>query len=237
MPKQPSETLLAVNEAFGPTFQGEGPSMGRLAVFLRLAMCNLKCTWCDTKYTWDWEHHSKVEETHLRTLQAVKDDISDHSFGASLLVITGGEPLLQKRALAELLINGVTWDVEIETNGTIAPLGVGFEEIKYNVSPKLANSGNSISKRYNYDVLEEFAALDERARFKFVCKSLEDLSEVKALVASVGIQHDQVWIMPEGTDAYQLAYTGSLLAEEVLSNRWNLTTRLHVQLWSNTRGK
>ena len=45
--------LLEVSEIFGLTIQGEGPSVGRRAVFLRLRRCNLACDWCDTRYTWD----------------------------------------------------------------------------------------------------------------------------------------------------------------------------------------
>src|SRR5690606_2170027 len=43
---------LNVNEIFGITIQGEGPSMGRPCAFVRLFQCNLQCTWCDTPYTW-----------------------------------------------------------------------------------------------------------------------------------------------------------------------------------------
>ena len=44
---------LVVAEIFGPTWQGEGPSAGQVAAFVRLGLCNLTCAWCDTAYTWD----------------------------------------------------------------------------------------------------------------------------------------------------------------------------------------
>ena len=44
------------------SLQGEGPTLGTPSVFLRLATCNLACRWCDTKYTWDWEHHDYGQE-------------------------------------------------------------------------------------------------------------------------------------------------------------------------------
>src|SRR4029450_7825218 len=53
---------LVVSEVFGPTFQGEGPSVGRRAGFVRLGRCNLDCSWCDTPYTWDWERHDPAVE-------------------------------------------------------------------------------------------------------------------------------------------------------------------------------
>ena len=55
--------LLNVNEIFGPTIQGEGPHTGRLVGFLRLAGCNLACSWCDTPYSWDWTKYDKAEES------------------------------------------------------------------------------------------------------------------------------------------------------------------------------
>ena len=39
------------------SIQGEGANVGKPAVFLRMGLCNLKCSWCDTKYTWDWEEY------------------------------------------------------------------------------------------------------------------------------------------------------------------------------------
>ena len=47
---------MQVNEIF-KSIQGEGPNFGKPAIFLRTAQCNLKCTWCDTKYTWDWKNY------------------------------------------------------------------------------------------------------------------------------------------------------------------------------------
>ena len=51
-----SDSGLIVSEIFGPTIQGEGPFSGRRAFFLRLGICNLRCTFCDSKFTWDWEN-------------------------------------------------------------------------------------------------------------------------------------------------------------------------------------
>ena len=47
---------LKLSEIF-ESIQGEGPTAGEPCVFLRLAMCNLHCRWCDTKYTWDWKKY------------------------------------------------------------------------------------------------------------------------------------------------------------------------------------
>jgi len=43
------------------SIQGEGVNSGVIAVFLRLAFCNLRGSWCDTKYSWDWQHYDKTD--------------------------------------------------------------------------------------------------------------------------------------------------------------------------------
>lgn len=234
---------LAVNEYFGPTVQGEGPSLGKRAVFLRLAMCNLKCSWCDTKFTWDWQgefgkKYEKSNEVHLREVEDVWNDLS--ALGdVPLLVITGGEPLLQQNALiyGSEDYGWPTEEIEFETNGTVAPhlSLLRDERVSFNVSPKLENSGNPLEKRFKPRVLDELAS-STRARFKFVVVTEEDLKEVDLLVRTIGIESNNVWIMPEGTTAYTISSRTAGLAEEVIRRGYNLTTRLHVLVWGDKRG-
>ena len=92
---EPSADVLYVADVFGPTFQGEGPSTGRLALFVRLGGCNLHCTWCDTGYTWDaarWDLREQIRPVRWQRLverlaAAVPPGV------VPLLVVTGGEPL------------------------------------------------------------------------------------------------------------------------------------------------
>ena len=76
------------------SIQGEGVFAGTPCIFIRLASCNLSCNWCDTKYTWDWKNYEYAD--HVITLN--DDDIyliiKEHNL--KHVVITGGEPLLQK---------------------------------------------------------------------------------------------------------------------------------------------
>jgi len=83
------------------SLQGEGPTIGTATVFLRLATCNLACTWCDTKYTWDWDHYRYDDEVISMETSSVRDSIL--AFDCPHLVITGGEPLLQQRDLTGLV--------------------------------------------------------------------------------------------------------------------------------------
>ena len=112
---------LTVSELFGPTVQGEGPSAGRLASFARLSGCPLACRWCDTPWTWDWTRYNRTAEQHPMTVSEVTAWAENQP--ARLIVITGGEPLIQARQLAELVpaADALGKVVEIETSGIITP--------------------------------------------------------------------------------------------------------------------
>lgn len=229
-----TDPSLVVAEVFGPTVQGEGPSTGRAAAFVRLGRCNLACRWCDTPYTWDWAHHDPAEEL---TTMAVADVVAAvEAMGAGLLVVTGGEPLLQQRHLPPLLeaARARGWEVEVETAGTVAPTAAvaGLVD-RFNVSPKLANSGMALERRYRPDVLRAFRA-GGRAAFKFVVADPAELPEVEAMVAECGLA--PVWVMPEGTDEGTVLARMRALAPHVVARGWNLTTRLQILLWGAERG-
>ena len=82
------------------SIQGEGVTAGTPSVFLRLSTCNLACTWCDTRYTWDWDNHDYDREVVALDAEDVEQRIL--GFRCPHLVITGGEPLIQQKALAPL---------------------------------------------------------------------------------------------------------------------------------------
>ena len=92
---------LVVSEVFGPTLQGEGPSAGQRAGFVRLGRCSLSCSWCDTPYSWDWKRYDPAVE--LRELPVGEVAASIRAMDVPMVVVTGGEPLLQQRAIVELL--------------------------------------------------------------------------------------------------------------------------------------
>jgi 7-carboxy-7-deazaguanine synthase len=225
---------LVVSEVFGPTWQGEGPSLGRRAGFVRLGRCNLACTFCDTPYTWRWSDHDPAVELTTRPVDDVLRELE--AMDVPIVVVTGGEPLLQQSHLPALLrplrARGV--ETEIETAGTLAPTPeVAALVTRFNVSPKLANSGNERERREKPDVLRAFEATG-RAAFKFVAVDAGDLDEIQAIVDACGLT--DVWVMPEGTDAETLVQRSRALVEPVLARGWNLTTRLHVLLWGDRRG-
>jgi 7-cyano-7-deazaguanosine (preQ0) biosynthesis protein QueE len=229
----PPDTLV-VSEVFGPTWQGEGPSLGRRAGFVRLGRCNLACTFCDTPYTWRWSDHDPAVELRTATVEDILTELL--VMDVPLVVVTGGEPLLQQSHLPPLLrpLRERGIEIEIETAGTLAPSADVVELVtRFNVSPKLANSGNEADRRLRPEVLRAFEA-SGRATFKFVAVDAFDLEEIREIVEDNALT--DVWVMPEGTDADTIVTRSRALIEPVLDRGWNLTTRLHVLLWGDRRG-
>jgi organic radical activating enzyme len=226
---------LALSELFA-SIQGEGPSAGRPCLFLRLAYCNLRCAWCDTKYTWDFEHYRFEDEVRFETVAGVLERIQRAA--PPRLVVTGGEPLLQSRAL-EALFAALPPDlpIELETNGTRAPSPALFERVtQWNVSPKLANSGDREEKRLDLAVLGRFAA-SERAFLKLVLAGPDELPEAEALIAACGWQRERVLLMPQASTRAELLARGALVRAAALTRGLGFSPRLHVEQWDGVRGK
>lgn len=230
------------------SLQGEGPSQGRPCAFVRLSRCNLACHWCDTPYTWHFSGDNRPHrgsETYDRATNQVtlpEEDVAARiaALGQNRLVVTGGEPLLQGAALAKMvghlqaLLPGLT--VEVETNGTVAPHPALDPLIaQYNVSPKLAHSGNPADLALPADRLQAWAA-DPRAAFKFVVAQPADVAEATALADRHGIARNRVWLMAEGTDQATLELREAWLAPLCLDGGMALSKRLHIQLFGDTRG-
>lgn len=130
---------LHVHSIF-PTIQGEGPFAGSPAIFVRLAGCNLQCTFCDTDYTSTRQTLAPTEISYLiRQLRRADS--------RALVVITGGEPFRQNLEPLTTLLLGLGYRVQIETNGTLfQPLD---ERIVIVCSPKTGRINYDMSKRAN----------------------------------------------------------------------------------------
>ena len=230
------------------SLQGEGPSIGRPSTFVRLSRCNLACQWCDTAYTWRFEGDNRPHRDHAayerQANQLTMDEDAVAQAIAALppdrLVITGGEPLLQGAALARMVaaLNAVRpgMHIEIETNGTVAPHPTLDPLVhQYNVSPKLAHSGNPADLALVPERLAAWA-VDPRAFFKFVVAEPADLDEVLALQQCHAIPGERLFLMPEGRSSDVLRTRSTWLGETCARNGLRFTDRLHIHLWGDTRG-
>ena len=212
------------------SFQGEPQSQGKPAYFIRFPGCNLKCGFCDTLYASRVTKGKKVDLSHLYA-EILKTN-------CKLIVITGGEPLLKKKEILELhRYLPEDYIFEIETNGTQYPLtfvGGKKREIRYNVSPKLSSSGNTLKTRFQPLVLKSL--LNKQSILKFVVKNLTDLKEVDGIVKVIGIPKSLVWIMPEGKRDSQVRKHALKYVNKIKEKGYSLTSRLHIWLYGQKRG-
>lgn len=218
-------------------------------MFIRLAGCNLECTWCDTPYTWVYsdakalKHQSgvkydKATESRPMTVDDILEEVQRLYSKPTLVVISGGEPLMQGQQLIPLVaeLHRSYYDVHIETAGTIKPpTDLASLVDQFNVSPKLYHSGNLYSKRIKHGVLFWFASF-RNSHFKFVLREPDDFFEVDKIVDECGISSGQVMVMPEGTSIEQNIGKARRIAEGALERGYGLSMRLHILLWDDRRG-
>ena len=129
--------FLEVQEIFA-TIQGEGPYAGRPAIFIRLGGCNLQCSFCDTEF--DSPKIINLPEIIENVIELSKN--SKQKAVRNLVVITGGEPMLQPISKLCNKLLKLKFQIQIETNGTL--MRKLPKAVKIVCSPK-----NSHGKYYN----------------------------------------------------------------------------------------
>ena len=245
--------MIKISEIFGPTVQGEGAAAGRHCMFVRVALCNLECHWCDTDYTWAFTerkaslhrngvvHDMKANLRNMNAGDIILElcDFWDVMLKPTIVVISGGEPLVQSDALGPLAYTLTEHgnEVHVETAGTLVPTTFLDSFVtQYNVSPKLENSHNSLDKRYVPVALNFFAG-DDRAWFKFVITHPDDFEEVDFIVSQHNINRRRIMVMPEGVTIDDNIDTARMIVDQAVTRGWGLTFRSHILLWKDTRGK
>lgn len=160
------------------TVEGEGTRAGFPTIFVRLYGCNLRCTWCDTKYSYA-PHEPEMTLSIAEIVERVQ------GFKARHICLTGGEPLLygdRSAALIEALagLDRIV-DVHIETNGAIdlTPFieRISNPKVRYILDYKLKGSGENEKM-----VTKHFQLLRPQDEWKFVIGSEEDFTEAQAVL-------------------------------------------------------
>jgi organic radical activating enzyme len=111
MPRPPT---LKTIEIFA-SVQGEGLRQGEPTIFVRLAGCNLRCGFCDTKKAWRGGRERPVREIVDEALKLKKD------YPTTWVCLTGGEPLAQNVRPLIVRLHDAGFRVQVETNGTFPP--------------------------------------------------------------------------------------------------------------------
>lgn len=211
--------MLKINEIFY-SIQGETTYVGLPTVFVRLTACNLRCTYCDTKYSY--------YEGDMKTQESLIEEIASHK--AQYVCITGGEPLLQKEVhplMKELCDRG--YKLSLETSGSKTIKDVD-PRVKIILDVKTPDSGAADSF-----LMENIALSTSSTEYKFVICSEKDLEWSENFCR----QHN---LFEKFVVLYSPSYgqvTEVWLAEKILQNNSSarLQLQLHKYIWSaETRG-
>lgn len=226
-----TESNLVVSESFY-SIQGEGQTVGIPAIFLRLAGCNLDCTWCDSVEVWK-------KGTKTPFSEVLSDEWVDRLREGAHLIFTGGEPMLHEKKIVEYLdwfYSQYTFTpiIEVETNGTILPSAKLQTLVKYwNVAPKLKNSNEPWDKRMNEIAIKHFNRIDNSI-FKFVIANRSEFAEILQDWGMIDMK--KVYLMPQGDSKAELVKTYPRIAELAVDMGVRFSPRLHINIWNQKTG-
>ena len=212
---------MKISEIFY-SIEGEGIEIGRPEIFIRLAECNLRCAWCDTKYALENGKEMSIEETVQEISRYLCKSVS----------ITGGEPLLQKEELLEFVqrLKKLNYWIQMNTNGTIFDGGIFRLVNLITMDCKCPSSG----MKSDLKVLEKTHELfKHKTQFKFIISNEEDYEYAKKVVFSFLREHSTTVFQPEWNSR---KFTRKLVD---LVKKDNLNVRIIIQqqkvIWSIKR--
>jgi 7-carboxy-7-deazaguanine synthase len=265
---QKLEELPDTGIALPGTVQGEGKMAGIPVLFIRTSGCNLRCAWsnpdgsvqiCDTPYSsFDTRNAVEIE------IGLIIDTILANRGNIRHLVISGGEPYLQRKGLGELtsvvkLKTGM--HITVETNATIFDEEASKSIDFFSLSPKLRNSlptpkklatagfrhlddleGLHLKRCLQPIVMQQF--LDyvtenpaKEFQLKFVVAAPFDSLEIEEVLKNLkGWSPEDILIMPAGRNEAELIQTIPVALEMSLRNGWRYCPRLHIQLFGDKPG-
>ena len=208
---------MKVNEIFY-SLQGEGKWTGLSNIFIRTTGCNLRCSYCDTKYAYEEGSEISVEE--------IVNEIQ--KFPCKYVCITGGEPLLQDEIMdliENLLMRG--YRICLETNGSVnIEKIVGKESLIVSLDIKCPSS-----KMHEKMELNNLFYLTKNDQLKFVIKNKGDYNYAKSIIGEYKPQSTIFFQPVWGTNPKELS---SWILNDNLNVRLGL--QLHKVIWGDKRG-
>lgn len=204
--------MLRITEIFF-SIQGESSHVGRPCVFVRLTGCNLRCTWCDSEYTFTGGERMPIEDVIARV----------KGYGCKLVEITGGEPLAQAEVfpLIERLCDD-GFEVLIETSGSIDITPVDTRA-KLILDVKCPGSGEAEKNRWSN--LDELRPHDE---VKFVIADRADYEWAKGVIEERRLDRWTVLLSPVWGRMDMKALAEWMLADRLPAR---FQTQLHKHIW------
>ena len=211
---------MIINEIFG-SIDGEARRAGELATFVRTNLCNLKCSWCDSKYTWGGETGKDM------TIPEIVFKCKE--LGNRNITFTGGEPLIQKDS--DKLVSALSdagFDVSIETNGSVKwsdrPWFVSGDPNVWVCADFKARSSGEKEKMLP---MEEFATLRDNDVLKFVVGSRQELEDAYEVYQAIRKQGSNCYL-------YLSPVFGMIEPKEIVEfmqeKKWQDKVRAQLQL-------
>jgi 7-carboxy-7-deazaguanine synthase len=205
--------MLKINEIFY-SIQGESSNAGMPCVFVRLTYCNLRCSYCDTKYAFYEGSDASIESV----IEEVK------KYNCNLVEITGGEPLIQSESLR--LMNELCdlgFDVMLETGGSL-PIKDVDERVKIILDLKCPTS--NMSKKNYYENLDFIKSIDE---IKFVIGNKEDYQWAKQIIENYKLTNKSNVLFATVFGQLEPLVLAEWILEDKLKVRLQL--QMHKYIW------
>jgi 7-carboxy-7-deazaguanine synthase len=210
---------LRISEIFH-SIQGEADAVGWPTVFVRLTGCPLRCTWCDTTYSF--------QGGDKRTLDDVLRDVA--AYRTRHVCVTGGEPLAQRNCLPLLsALCDAGHDVSLETSGALAVSAVD-PRVRKVVDLKCPGSGESSRNRF-----ENLAHMTSRDQLKFVIADRADYEWAREQCAARDLPAICMVLFSPVADTLPAATLVEWILADRLQVRFQL--QLHKVLWGNAPGR
>lgn len=210
---------LRLTEVFY-SLQGEASRIGLPTVFVRMTGCPLRCTWCDTTYSFTGGEAATIESVLAEVAK----------YPARQVCVTGGEPLAQKDCLPLLTaLCDAGYDVSLETSGALDISGVD-PRVSRIMDLKAPDSGEAAKNRW-----ENLASLNVRDEIKIVIASRGDYEWARDALR----EHQLDRLCPVLFSPAQGLIEARSLAEWILEDGLNVRFQLqmHKLLWGNMQGK
>ncbi len=200
-----------------PALQGEGIYIGIPMFFVRFTGCNLRCTWCDTKYAFYEGEEMEIDDIVKRIEKS----------GMKWICLTGGEPLIQKDIYKLIYRIMDEYKILIETNGSISIEDIPTEE-NIRISLDIKTPSSKMHHRMNF---ENLSYLGDGDFVKFVIMDEADFQYAKKIIEEYKIKREIVFQPVWGTDIKWLI---SRVMDEKLNVR--VLPQLHKMIWGERRG-
>ena len=207
------------------SINGEGLRQGELAIFLRFASCNLRCSYCDTRYS--FENPVYTDESIDEIIEYVnKQNVKN-------ITLTGGEPLIQKD-IEELMkrLSDLGYRIEIETNGSIdISKFLGIKNVSFTLDYKLPVS--MMESKMN---LDNYKYITKKDSVKFVCGTQEDLDKALFIMNKYDLINKTNCMLSPVFGMIELPKMVDFMVEHNL-NDVRLCLQIHKVIWDpNKRG-